>query len=525
MNHSSSTALERLARRIQRYLEVRAIGWQDLRLLLSQRSHKTVTEDVLRAAKSILVEGRAPQDRNGFRELVDQLNFIFDETFSTDIFDSAFVKVVKATRQLFSVVLLSVVACLVFYGIWGGYGGFQDLGPLARLALFAVLIVLLAAFEGLQISVTTLRLKDLEVLREKLPRAYQLHQKFRREEGARRFLAGRQLFVVVVVFLAAQLTSFPSFTPLSDAFGVSPALRWMEIVLLQYGVAGAFIVLWVGQLAPQFLANKHPHGFLNLPGMRLVLGLSFFVEALGLTRPGEWFSAFGTEEDEIPISPQERYRQAVQYVQGYGMLGVSKVWHIEPGGLTMTYKASHVLYRTGLDRILDNSLEVRGEGIRPEFKFRLFRRDDPEPVPLHVGGANEERLEDGWKRFHQEVEPEQGSFLEHDVLLVETGISFSAANSDAIRITKPTKFIVFRAKFGEPCSAKSGKLIVFSTEAKQGKFEKIRETPLPVSERDGESVMEYVEFYPRMNRYYLFLWDVERAGEPPAGELGIRKPG
>ncbi len=53
-----------------------------------------------------------------------------------------------------------------------------------------------------------LRLKDLDASRETYRRTFRLHQIFRTERGAERFLAGRQFLVITIVFLIAQLTSF-----------------------------------------------------------------------------------------------------------------------------------------------------------------------------------------------------------------------------------------------------------------------------------------------------------------------------
>jgi hypothetical protein len=58
--------------------------------------------------------------------------------------------------------------------------------------------------------VAILRLKDLDASRERdtHPRTFRLHQIFRTERGAERFLARRQFLVITIVFLIAQLTSF-----------------------------------------------------------------------------------------------------------------------------------------------------------------------------------------------------------------------------------------------------------------------------------------------------------------------------
>ena len=66
-----------------------------------------------------------------------------------------------------------------------------------------------------------------------------------------RFLVGRQFFVVFVVFLCAQITTYPSL----PSFGLP---SWAFTVLIDTGLPGALVVLIFGQLMPQLLAATHP---------------------------------------------------------------------------------------------------------------------------------------------------------------------------------------------------------------------------------------------------------------------------
>ena len=96
-----------------------------------------------------------------------------------------------------------------------------------------------------------LRLKDLDASRETHPRTFRLHQIFRTERGAERFLAGRQFLVITIVFLIAQLTSFHDVLtfPLTDVT-IPPLLKpVISDVFLGFGMAGALIAFWFAQLA------------------------------------------------------------------------------------------------------------------------------------------------------------------------------------------------------------------------------------------------------------------------------------
>ena len=41
---------------------------------------------------------------------------------------------------------------------------------------------------------------------------------------------------------------------------------------------GALLILWLAQLLPQFIANKNPVFFLDLPGMRAVIRLCLVLQ-------------------------------------------------------------------------------------------------------------------------------------------------------------------------------------------------------------------------------------------------------
>merc|ERR1719190_59383 len=94
--------------------------------------------------------------------------------------------------------------------------------------------------------------------------------------NVQRFLVGRQFFVVFVVFLCAQLTTYAD-------LNLSFMPPWLFTVLIQTGLPGALIVLAFGQLMPQLIATTNPITFMNLPGTWSVLQLCLCFEAVGVT--------------------------------------------------------------------------------------------------------------------------------------------------------------------------------------------------------------------------------------------------
>jgi hypothetical protein len=153
-------------------------------------------------------------------------------------------------------------------------------------ALFVFSIVLLAYLEGLQVAILALEKVDPSFFQNK-PRAYKAHMLATAHRGlnVQRFLVGRQFFVVFVVFLSAQLTTYTSM-PL-DALP-----RWLFIVVIETGLPGALVVLAFGQLMPQLIAATHPVAFMNLPGSLFVIRLALVFAALGITHFSWVLSAF-----------------------------------------------------------------------------------------------------------------------------------------------------------------------------------------------------------------------------------------
>lgn len=180
-------------------------------------------------------------------------------------------------RYTLSTALTLGCIILVCYGIGKGYAALPG-PPVALLVIFVLVLVLLGYLEGLQVAILALERVPAESFKESHPRAYHTHKLVTAGRGinVQRFLVGRQFFVVFVVFLCAQLTTYPTlpreFLP-----------DWLFVVIIDTGLPGALIVLAFGQLMPQLIAATHPRRFLNLFGAREVVLLTLCFESLGVT--------------------------------------------------------------------------------------------------------------------------------------------------------------------------------------------------------------------------------------------------
>jgi hypothetical protein len=422
---------------------------------------------------------------------------------------------VELARKAVSVGVFGLVSYVVIGGILEGKSALSS-NPYAVLACLAVLMVVLAAFEGLQISVALLRLVDPQRLRGRYSRAYALHRAFRSEEGTRRFLAGRQLFVIVVVFFAARATSLEGMTywPFTGAAFPHWMLPWFRVVFLELGVGGALFVLWFAQLASQFFANKRPLAWLNLPGMNLVFRLSLAVESLGLTRPGDWLTKRLRPEPRIPMSLREAYRQASESIKGYALLGLQKEWNVGASAVGLRQRNTIEFYQDDFERVRE-VVEYRTGARKASFLASLEERNAGIIGRTLLWDLSPE-TEQGWQRVTWSVKPNVGTFSHGDVVHLDSQIEFDCSHSsyeDIIRITQPTACVVFRIRFCDsPQSAGPVHVTALTEDETTGRL--TRQPPIQLELRvaaDGEYRAEYSALYPEVGTYFQFTWSVSHA--------------
>jgi hypothetical protein len=188
-------------------------------------------------------------------------------------------KAIDYFKYLLSFSVLSTYFLLLMYGIWTGEALLSQsgvMGPIVFL-IFACCILFLALLEGLQVGILVRENKDPEENNYAVthPRAYALMKRATHLKNVRRFLIGRQFFVIFVVFLINQCTIFPDI----NQFGFNPIL-WFFLV--QLGLPTALNVLCFGQLPAQLLANQDPMLFMNRPGPRFTLEVCLFTEMTGI---------------------------------------------------------------------------------------------------------------------------------------------------------------------------------------------------------------------------------------------------
>jgi len=165
---------------------------------------------------------------------------------------------------------------LILYAISSGYAAL-DGHPVLLLIIFFFVVTLLAYLEGLQVAIMALIDVNRSTFRH-LPRAYTNHKLANANHGlnVQRFMVGRQFFVVFVVFLGAQLTTY-------SELKIDWLPSFLYVLIIQTGMPGVLFVLSFGQLMPQLIASTHPVTFMNLPGSWCVIKMALGFEAAGVT--------------------------------------------------------------------------------------------------------------------------------------------------------------------------------------------------------------------------------------------------
>ena len=512
---------EALAARVRLELERHGLEWDDLPQALRYECLRAGVpqasyERMLRAAETLVRDGGVPDDPDGFRALIDAVESLLSVEIDASALDRPLIRAVKTVPKIVAGVLFAVTAYVLIGGLVSGESELAKNGALA-LALFAFLLVLLAAVEALHISVTLLRLKDLNAIRDEYPRTYAAHEIFRHELGTERFLAGRQLFVITVVFFAAYLTSFPDMKtyPGTD-WTIFYPLRWL---FLKRGIAGALFLLWFGQLTPQFFANRRPIHFMNNWAISKLFSAALFMESLGVTRPGGWLARRVPAEPAIPVSAEERYRQAVEEIDGTGAIGVKKVWSIsERAAAKLSCDVSYQFATSGVPATHDESIAVAGSV--SEFEGRRqavgVRRDGP--GALRPGPALE-RGEDGLASISQTAQPRYGPFQKGDVLMLHTELEFArAAGLDRVSITEPTQYLLVRVELGgKPETIRGARVQGFeigdapTADVMTGKRPILDQDLELMWNSDGTPCFEFTQWYPELNSHYFVTWEADYA--------------
>jgi hypothetical protein len=351
---------------------------------------------------------------------------------------------VRAGRRLADVV--GVVAMLFAgYIVVGGLieGDSLLLGKsagLTGLGLLLVMVSTLGLFEALHTSATMLKIADLGAVAERHPRAAALHRNFHSDAGLARFLAGRQMVVILTVFICSPLTSFPHLThwPL-----ISAELPAVVRPVIAVGLPGALFVLWFGQLAPQFLASRHAVQLTDTRIVTLAFRAAYGLESLGLARPGFWMAAWDHATQTLPGSPARRWRESAEELVGYGATAIVREWIVRSFGSELHASSSSRVFRHGINTVVDGTLLAPAGAAQIAISATAARGE--RPVPLRSTMHREEVLPSGDTRFHKAISGALGSYRSNDVLRVALDADYGTdPGRDIVYIARQVRFVLLR---------------------------------------------------------------------------------
>jgi hypothetical protein len=227
------------------------------------------------------------------------------------------------------------------FGIWTNQA-VLPVPPIAVFIIFSLCGVFLAHLEGCQVAVLVQEGLDFSQYETTHPRGYALMKRATHKKNVRRFLIGRQFFVIFVVFLINQCTIFPDIR----TFGTN-SLVWL--VFFQLGFPTALNVLCWFQLPTQLLGNSDPIKFLNRVGPRFTIEVCLFTEITGVAHFSWVVSAFSRAtwfRIEKSKTPHDAVETEVLETSGKGnnpeVAMKSGTVHTCEGDLEMHTDISHV---------------------------------------------------------------------------------------------------------------------------------------------------------------------------------------
>jgi len=183
------------------------------------------------------------------------------------------------TRYILSASLLTFSCVVTGYAILTQKTGFWNAVPgWAALILFILVLFLLGLVEGLQLALVELKRQKPDTYRDTNKSAYKLGQIAMKGDNIEKFLVGRQVIVVFLVFFAAKLTSIT----VPDQEFLFPVPTWVSQVFLETGLLASIVVVIVAQLTPQIVSSVFPVQFLDIAIMRPVYYACIMLEFTGI---------------------------------------------------------------------------------------------------------------------------------------------------------------------------------------------------------------------------------------------------
>jgi hypothetical protein len=526
-----------IASQIVRFLDAHRLSQPQLLMLLREGGAGQDNELLLCRTAQMLrkTDGDVSVSDEGLTGIIA----VLQDTFGFELDESQVPRRGRRLLAAFARLVGAVLCFCAFYFVLGGIAaGESSLTQLYGAPIWFTFIVLLSALlllgslEGTQIAIVALTDKKVAGFKTQYPQGCRAIKLVQNKRSVERYLAGRQFFVIFVVFVIAQVTSFPNIETLPFTSVTIQSLPEVVIFLgFKLGLFGALLVLWVAQLLPQFVANKNPLFFLNLPGMQSVIRLCLLLESVGPTRPANWLSAAHRDELTVPTSAFVKHKDLVDDVFGYEVLNQSHVWTLDSAQQwSFEFLSAFGIRSEGITQMKEKSLQLHGSVGQAQFVNTLYQDGSARQPLVRTPGVESSSKGNGWTQFEQLVQSKE-EFKVGDV--VQSTYRFDGtgrAEQAYVAISKPTKLVSFRIRLQD--RTLSGTCLVvkkYSQDDVTAKAELLlsRELSFEPSDTPGVQEAAFIDVHPKLNVFYELEWayDVKAsAPEAPSQRAGEAAP-
>lgn len=300
----------------------------------------------------------------------------------------------------------------------------RSTSPAMVLLILALSIVWLALLEAAHIGAVALSVADVSELNATHPRVVGIHRYIDTKEKLERYLAARQVGVVLTVFLISEVTRTPGLAYLP---GTSIAVPAELGLLFRIGAPGALLVLVLGQVLPQIITARRPATMMNKLPMVAAFHATRLIGLLGLAEPASWLVAWAKRTERIPSAARQRYEATTLDGAGYGCELWNSTVTVAPFGTEVETTSAVAFNRDGFDgvEVILASCPTSPSELRVDASISR----DGELMPAVSTGIEERRVYGSDAvGISSRFAPNVGHYRPGDVLVVRATLRFQGAH-------------------------------------------------------------------------------------------------
>jgi hypothetical protein len=451
--------------------------------------------------------------RSQLRALVFEIESILDLSEPLDVdLAGPLQRSLRLLRAMVAAIALAFSAWTVLGAIVNSQNALAErTSPLMTLGILIAALIMLALLEAAHIGAVALSTADVSTLKQSHPRVYALHRFIDTKHRLESYLAARQVGVVLIVFVIAEVTRTVGLATLP---GTSVSLPSPVGLLFQVGAPGALMVLVIGQVTPQILTARRPAAMMNLLPMAAAFHATRFIGYLGLAAPASWLVSPWTATERIASAPRERYVSSTMDVDGHGVLMCRREVRVGLGMTEATTETTILFHRDDRTSLPIGLATVPTSPGRLRVHGSLLREGERLPA-LSTSCIQEYRLSGGQGvQLGSTYAPRAGTFQDGDILDVTTVAQFpSTMNEDILLVAVPTKLVAVHVVLEHP-PAPLPPAELTSTRQSDGEVFQIEDIAARMNDEDGSAEFSVLVPYPAQGTLLRLRW--EPVSGPPS---------